>query len=121
MLKLLNIPYDEEKLSNEGYPDALSMIEEKPDSLQEEKFDKEKALAEFEEFVKILQTKCEEIMRKSKEIARIETELEKKKRSVEAIQRSRWYEPETIKNHAFQQIWYLDYRRARWSWHHLSL
>lgn len=65
MLKLLNIPSDEEKLRNGGYPDALSMIEAKPDNLQEEKFDKEKALANIEEFVKKLRTECEELDEKA--------------------------------------------------------
>lgn len=65
MLKLLNIPSDEEKLRNGEYPDALSMIEAKPDNLQEEKFDKEKALANIEEFVKKLRTECEELDEKA--------------------------------------------------------
>lgn len=65
MLKLLNIPSDEEKLRNGEYPDALSMIEAKLDNLQEEKFDKEKALANIEEFVKKLRTECEELDEKA--------------------------------------------------------
>lgn len=71
MLKLLNIPSDEEKLRNGEYPDALSMIEAKPDSSQEEKFDIKKALADFEEFVKKLRTECEELDEKAEALRQI--------------------------------------------------